>query len=204
MKKVVVTVDLDDVTWDFNTPFAEYHNRLYGTDVSYSDITTFSLPAVYGIDRDLFHDRVHDFCHHEHHTIPLIEGAHERLSEMNEAGIELQGVTSRWDMLRQITENHLSLRELNVFTGIHFANKYPNQHESKKHICVRLGSQCHIDDAFHHAVDVSGGTDGIPVLLMDKPWNQDKVPPNVHRCGRWTEPRSTWDHAFDWIDRNLL
>lgn len=204
MSRKVVAIDLDDVTVDFNTAFAVWHNKKYGTSICYTDITTFNLLKVYNLSREEFNHRTWEFLHHHHSTMPLIAGAKVGLTQLHAWDVKPHIVTSRWDTLTQITQTYLEQELFDLIEEVHFANSHFEHHGSKVEICQYINAIAHIEDALHHAEQVSAA--GITALLHDKPWNQSSQmsAENLVRCGRWSESDSGWEVSLAWIERHVL
>ncbi|MFT7644574.1 MAG: putative HAD superfamily protein [Candidatus Paceibacteria bacterium] len=194
MKKPIIAVDFDDVVADFNRAFLVHHNENFGTDVAYSDITTFDLGLVYGIDDQTFVDRVVNFCRTFQETIKPIDDIQSNILELSKI-YDLQIVTSRWDTLDQVTQNWVDKWFPETFSAIHFVNKHPSEkRQSKSPVCKNIGALALIDDALHNVTDAAES--GLMAILMDRPWNQGQLPAGVVRVHTWTE-------ASEWIQKNI-
>ena len=204
MKKRNIAIDLDDVTSDFNTYFALWHNERFGTTITYRDIFTFNLPDVYGISRSVFNERAGEFLHNHQNSVALVEGAAAGLQQLVDWDFNPHVVTSRWDSLEAITWQYLTAHVEGLIADIHFANKHHEYQGTKVEICRYLNAVALFEDALRHAAPVAAID--IPVLLHDKPWNEtsERIPAQIIRCGRWQEPASGWEDSTHWVGRNLL
>lgn len=198
MVKKIATVDLDDIVWDFNTPFAAWNSQHYNSSVTYAQITTFDLPSVYGIDRAEFNHRTQEFCHHHHDTIPILPGTVTFLETMQLLDITIHGVTSRWDSLQKVTLQHIAKHLPGLIAEVHFVNSHHEHHGDKAEICEELEALFHVEDALHHGQSVTSRN--IPVLLHDKPWNkQADLPHRLYRHGVWNQPAQAWTESRAWV-----
>jgi uncharacterized HAD superfamily protein len=194
LSKPIIAVDFDDVIADFNRAFLAYHNENFGTNVAYSDITTFELGLFYGIDEGLLVDRIIHFCHTFHETIKPIDGIKSTILELSKT-YDLQIVTSRGDALNQVTQNWVDKWFPETFSAIHFVNKHPSeQRPGKSPICKSIGALVLIDDALHNVTNAV--ENGLMAILMDCPWNQGPLPDGVIRVHNWKE-------ASEWIQKNI-
>lgn len=197
MKKPVIAVDFDDVIADFNRAFLTFHNRTYCSTVAYEDICAFDAYTVFGVERTEFHRRLLEFCNTQQHTAEPIDGANTALQALSK-DYELHVVTSRCDSLQMVTKTWLRSWLPGVFSALHFTNGaaglYPERHRSKSTVCKEIAARVLIEDALHNAAAVS--TQGIPVLLPDRPWNQDPLPKGTWRM-------DTWNEITDWIYSHL-
>ena len=76
-----------------------------------------------------------------------------------------------------------------LLKGIHFTNQYHGKESEKRDkasICKELNVEIFIDDALHNAENII--TAGVPVLLLDSPWNQtNTLHPLITRVHSWKE-----------------
>lgn len=185
-KESVISVDFDDVVSTFNQSFVAFHNREFGTKIQFSDIQNYQLGLTYSVDETTIIKRIMHFCHHYHDELGLIEGAKEGLLLLGKTH-ELHIVTSRKEVLRDITEDWIERHLPGVFSGIHFTGSFGAQTISYKNakstVCLSLNTSILIEDALHHATDASAN--GVTTLLLDNPWNQAPLPEGVIRVEDW-------------------
>ncbi|MCA9362366.1 hypothetical protein KC906_03240 [Candidatus Kaiserbacteria bacterium] len=60
-----------------------------------------------------------------------------------------------------------------------------HQNERKSVMCHEIGARLLIDDAWHHVADAAAA--GLPAILLDRPWNQEPVPPGAIRTHNWPD-----------------
>jgi uncharacterized HAD superfamily protein len=124
----------------------------------------------------------HDSPHHDASScIPGSEDAIEELAEEHELHI----ITSRPEVRRAQTAAWLERHFPGRFAGMHFVGPSDGKHGSKVAVCKDLGISFLVDDALANARAVAEA--GIPVLLLDAPWNQEPVEPPVIRVAGWDE-----------------
>ena len=199
MSKKVIAVDFDDVLMHFNTSFLTFHNRLFGTNLIYENLTRYDdWEVVYGCDKETMAKRAKHFYHSpDHMLVPPVSGAVEAIKFLSET-YSLQIVTSRPDSTRSPTLKWLDNHVKDLFHDFHFTNIYAGaidtKPKAKSEVCREIGAVLLIDDAMKHAQDVAES--GIPVLLPDRPWNQGIEPGGVHR-------KHSWEEMTSWIRENV-
>lgn len=197
--KKVIAVDFDDVLMHFNTSFLTFHNRLFGTNLIYENLTRYDdWEIVYGCDKQTMAERAKHFYHSpDHMLVPPVSGAVEAIELLSET-YSLQIVTSRPDSTRSPTLKWLDNHFPSLFHDFHFTNIYAGalnvKPKPKSEVCREIGAVLLIDDAMKHARDVAES--GIPALLPDRPWNQEGEPSGVHRVHSWGE-------IVKWIRENV-
>ncbi len=197
--KKVIALDFDDVIAHFNAHLLLFHNKNYGTNLTYEDLTRYDdWEVVYGCDRDTMNQRAQDFYHSDDHLdIAPVPGSKEALDHLSRS-YSLQIVTSRPDHIKEITERWIKKFFPVHFEKIHFTNGFLGSNGSvvkkKSEVCREIGAAVIVDDALKHVKDVA--TSGLPALLFDRPWNREETPAGAHRI-------HSWDDAVAWIERNL-
>lgn len=197
--KKVIAIDFDDVLMEFNAGFLEFHNRVHGTTLTYSQLINYdNWEVVYGCDKETMTERAKYFYRSpEHQLVKPIMGAIEAIEKLSRSH-SLQIVTSRPTSVREHTLEWLDRHFPELFHDFHFTNIYAGEAgtkpRSKSEVCREIDAAVLIDDAMRHAREVAAA--GIPVLLPDRPWNQDPVPHGVTRVHHWSD-------IIDWIENNL-
>jgi uncharacterized HAD superfamily protein len=184
MKKVLA-VDLDDVLLVFNEPLLQFHNRMYGTAHTIADAVTFDLKKVWNCTGEEVFERIHKFYESDDHwnSIPM-PGAVDAISVLKEQ-YEIHIVTAKPDILKEKTHEWLAKYFPNMFDGVHFTNLHYDVHRTKLEVCNDLKACALIDDGPANAVSVSAG--GIPVYLINHPWNQEVQGEGITRVFSWEE-----------------
>lgn len=182
-----IGIDFDDILFDFNHKYCQFHNERYGTNLCFDDIYTYDLRAVWNIDMDEAIRRVHEFIFSQMHdeVIP-VSGSVETIKELRNY-YELHLITSREEKFKDKTLNWLNKHFFNLFHKIHFTNSFgKNKNKKKKsEVCIENGIELMIEDAPIYATDLA--EKGIEVLLLDKPWNRVDTHPLVKRVYDWKE-----------------
>lgn len=199
MGKKVVAVDFDDVVFDFNGHFVPWHNKHFGTTLSYKDINSHVMEEVYKCDTATILERVRTFSHcGEHELVLPIGGAKEALRRLKN-NYSLRVVTARAESFRPHVEEWNVMHFSETFDSLHFTNAFSGLHKNvkrlKSSVCKEIDASVLIEDAIGNAFEVAG--QNIPVLLADRPWNQHStLPHGIHRM-------HTWNDIVDWIETNV-
>ncbi len=177
-------VDHDDTVLDFANALCVYHNRVYGGALEKHHMITFHTHEVWGCTEKEALQRIVDFVNsEEHRQMGVVPGAIESLRVFAQH-FELIGITAR-DPARAHATLELTERLLGrLLPQIHFLG----YSKTKGDFCVEHGISLMSDDALHNAKSV--GEKGIPVFLLDQPWNQGNLPPNTTRVRDWAHIRS--------------
>jgi uncharacterized HAD superfamily protein len=182
-------VDFDDVCVEFMLPMFDFHNKYYGTSCTYEQITTFELEKLFECGMDEKLRRIMEFyLSLEHESVTPVAGACEAMRDLC-ATYDLYMITARPGRVRPQTQKLLDKHFPGIFSDLHFTDHYfitdPSKRISKASICESLGATAFIDDAFHNAAEVARS--GIPVYMLDKPWNRGKEHSGVTRVHSWQE-----------------
>ena len=184
----IIGVDLDDVLFACNEALCVWHNLNYGTSYAKEDVVSYELKYVWGCTETEAIARVRQFLDSfEHSNALTVQGAVEGLRVLGEENCHI--VTARAQMFSGPTTQWLERHFPKMANRVHFVGSeygFIHHEEIKPATCKRLGIDVFIDDSLVHASGVSKA--GIPVLLLDNPWNQtDKLPLNVERVYSWDE-----------------
>lgn len=187
----VIGIDFDDVIVLTSEAMAEWHNRVYGTSYKRNEVISHELSLVWGCTPEEEKKRTSDFfSSDEHLATSSINKVVESLEILKNSNKELHIITARREEFSPITlrlaEKHIPF----LLDSFHFPNgsmyKGVPTKRRKSELCFELGIEVFIDDNLEYARDVASV--GIPVLLLDSPWNQtDELPPNVTRVYSWDE-----------------
>ncbi|MBX4181736.1 hypothetical protein KW807_02635 [Candidatus Parcubacteria bacterium] len=182
----IIGVDLDDTLLDSYGAFVNFHNDHYGTSHKWEDISTFFIEDIWGITTDDVHRRFEQFYKTDYHRdAKVIDGAIEAITELAKHN-KLHILTASPGDMKEEIETWLKKHFEDKFSSIHFMKKNIfDSRRSKKDVCKELGIEVFIDDALHNAEDIAAG--GIPVYLLDNPWNQGETGPLIKRVHSWKE-----------------
>ena len=183
-----IGIDFDDVLMEFNMFFCLYNNMLYGTNKTKQDITTYDLGKVWNCSQEEAMRRVMNFFQSSYHAnaqpLPYSREVVARLVKHHDLVI----ITSRPEGVRAETVAWLETHFKGLFSEVCFTGSFTNQpgiKKTKAEACKELNIDMCIEDAPEHALNMAG--QGIPVLMIDAPWNTDVSGPNITRVSGWME-----------------
>lgn len=182
-------VDVDDVLIDMMTSLCEYHNRVHDTNHKREDITSFFLGKTFRCDEAEVCRRAYDFFHSpEHERIHPVSGAYEALQVLTQKYSPVL-ISARPRSVMSRTVNLIERLYPDMFLGEHYFLGHHHDeeyiHQSKGEICAAVGAMFMVEDALHNAHAVAAA--GIPVYLINTPWNQGELPPKTIRVNGWNE-----------------
>lgn len=180
---------MDDVLLNFNEALLVHANRKYNKNIKIDDIDTYLfLEEKFGVSGEEVVSTLNNFFFHADH----IEASpnSEAIDVVNNLSkkFDLLIITAKPETLKDSTNEWLNKHYTNMFSELHFANHFglTEKKRKKSEICQELGIDIFVEDSLGNALDVSSV--GIPVLLIDKKWNQDdNLPDLVKRVHSWSE-----------------
>jgi len=179
-----IGLDIDGVVADSFPIFRRELNKHYGKDISRID--NYDMSKVYDVgwgDISAFFDQNVEYLFSE--PKPM-KGSVETILFWLKAGHEIVFVTARkCGFEEKITMEWLKKNnipyEKTVFAG-----------GASKTFAVREFSlDIFIDDFVSNALEIAAMS--VPVLLLDAPYNQGKLPQGIKRCYNWEEIRCEID-----------
>lgn len=177
---------MDDVLFDINPGILNHFNRLHGTNHRADQVKDFFLEKMLGLTKEEMQEFLMSFYDSsDHHNGDLIKGSKDGIGLIKKYDLIL--ITARLESVRIPTEKWLQQHFPGAFSQTHLLGMYAGSHKkrSKGEVAKELGIQLFIDDSLTNALDIVSY--GIPVILLDKLWNQAVLPPNVYRVHSWTE-----------------
>ena len=173
-----IGLDIDGVVADSFPVFLEELNKHYGKDITRID--NYDITKVFDVDGDdldaFFNNNVEYLF-----TAPKpMPGALETIDSWLRAEHELVFVTAmRKGREEKITlawfEQYKLPQDKIVFTG----------GLSKTFAVKEYGIDVFVEDFITNALEIAAI--GVPVLLLDAPYNQGKLPNGVIRCSNWEQ-----------------
>jgi uncharacterized HAD superfamily protein len=189
LNKRALAIDFDDCLINFNSSLLKFHNQNYNTALTWDDTISFDLSEVFKCDINECDRRVrefHGFSTHE--TFDLIEDAVEAITLLSQQ-YELHIITSRPVETREKAHTIVDINFAGRFERMHFTEDHRHVYQSlslaKAMLCEELNAAALIDDGLHNAEKAVEY--GIPVYLMDKPWNQGETVSGITRVYSWQE-----------------
>lgn len=202
----VVSVDLDNVLFDTcDALLKEIHKRI-GRLFTVGDITNYLIHESLGIDAKTVYDSFNSIMTRSS-SFPILpfSGAEYGTQELVKLGYVLHGATSRTPEWKEPTLDLIRLYFGDVVSKVIFTSEAGvndgtasmiNGYKSRK--IKEIGAEIHIEDAIHFAEEVAEA--GIPVVLVDQPWNQERSKYEnksntgmIRRTSFWREKRQWQD-----------
>lgn len=185
----VIVVDVDDVQLDFNSTICLWHNLTFGTNYCRADVKSWQLAEVWKCSIEEMAVRVEAFYDSEYHDkIQVVEGALHGLSRL--AGdYSPVAVTNRPERMAEKTLRLLDSHGLRdhlesaYFVGTPWFPGGSSHVTTKADVCRELNALLAIEDSMGNAKAIAEV--GVPVLLLDTPWNQGETPRGVTRVPNW-------------------
>jgi uncharacterized HAD superfamily protein len=183
-----IGLDLDEVLAGFIDQFVVYYNQRFGTKLRKTDFTEYEMSHTLGRGMEETTEIVYDFYDSLYFLgIPPVYGAINGVARLHDSH-QVSVVTGRPAALEMKTRIWLEERFLNGFQHIVFGNHYAREGISieKSELCRSLSINLLVEDSPAYATECA--TAGIPVLLMDRPWNRNgPLPSNVTRVYDWED-----------------
>lgn len=187
-KRLVIGVDLDDVVFSFNDAFHAYHNAKYGTNVLRKDLITYDMEKIMNCTLEEAKEKVLEFVATPEHADALpVAGATKALVRLSRRH-SLHIITARGEQIEGVTVKWVEKNFPRHFESINLTNQFfdtSGKAITKIDVCKRLGIELMIEDSPRNARQLAEA--GVPVILLDAPWNQREMPENVTRVYSWAE-----------------
>lgn len=190
-----IGIDIDNVISDSYPAYLEKFNKNFGTNLTLEEMKQVNtFPQIKGVSQkvvDAFVDKLlSDFEFQL--SLPPVNEAKKVISNWQRMNYHLHYITARPKHIKQATlkwlENHGFVKKREVLKmNAYFDSRNPppkSDPEYKKEVVEEHGIELLIED---HP-EVARIMD-IDVFLIDKPWNQGKLPENVIRVKSWKEIR---------------
>ncbi len=188
MKKKVIALDIDDVLIDFNNHLMHFHNARYATSYTRAEITSFVVERLWGCSHEEGVRRILEFYDSKEHTlIAPLAGAYDILHKYLKKFTYI-GITARPPSAHAPTHHLLKTHYPELVKDVHFLDHVhsSNLFGTKADVCKKIAAVLLVEDSLHNAeIAVAAG---IPVLLIDTPWNQTPtLHPLIRRVFDWSE-----------------
>lgn len=183
-KRPVLALDFDDVLFDCNSALRTFHNKRYGTKLTRHDHFSYWLGEVWKCPEEEAIRRVNEFFFSPEHThaqpLPFAQEALRMLNETYDVTI----VTSRPENVRDLTLVWLNEHFPKLYSHAYFTGEFDHSKTLRKSdVCNQIRAEYLVEDSLFHAYDVANTE--TKVLLLDAPWNQESIPPTIHRVHSW-------------------
>ncbi len=175
--------DIDGVIADFSQALLETIKKNYGLALNKTDIYCFDLNVVLGITKSEGKQLIIEVLQKD---LPLNTGAKETLEQLSREGHSIYLLTSRYDVLRDITQSWLKEKGV-PYTQLHLLNV------GEKYLAKVEPLDLIVEDSLEEAL---GWTQKVKnVLVYDQPWNKTLNVKNL------TKRVYNWDEIYDEVQQ---
>ena len=181
-----IAIDLDDVLALSLENFIEFYNEKSNKKISFKDFTGFSLNESIGMPLEEERKLLEDYDSSKYYDkIKPMPGAKEGIKELSKTQ-QIVILTSRPKKRENQTREWLK-KYLEYFGEILFIrHDYSGKSRTKGEVCKEVNAELLIEDNLDYAR--SCVSEGIPVLLFNYPYNQEKGSnPKITRINSWKE-----------------
>ena len=181
-----IAVDLDDTLADSLTSFIEFYNKNYKPKIKYEDFIAYTLNEIIGISKEEENKILEQFDNSKYcDEVKPIKGAVEAIKKIIKKH-EIVVITQRLKRFETKTRLWLAKYFPEIKDVFFIRNEYHKLVKSKAEICKEIGADILIDDAISNVVACEKA--GIKVIVINYPWNQNKIFGKlVRRVKSWEE-----------------
>lgn len=193
-----IYVDLDDVLAETGRMFLEVLGRDFGRQIEFEQVVDYDL----GESLNLSPIVLEEFMRAVHEppalaSIRPMPGAKEALTGWVEAGYEVEVVTGRPVVTREVSQRWLDAIQM-PHHGLTFVKKYVWSKEMFSEDgavplsgMIDSGFRLIVEDSAEVAVRLAELLEA-PIVLLDRPWNRHRTDSQeavgrIQRCGNWQE-----------------
>jgi uncharacterized HAD superfamily protein len=184
-----IYVDVDDVLCHTALALTRVLEEHFGRRVPLDEVKWFDLSRSFGLSRDE-HERLMELAHRPSvlGSYEPVAGAREVLGAWRERGYDLVLCTGRPPSTAAPTRAWLRERQI-PYSSILFVDKYGRHPEADS---LRLDEVAAMDfvlaveDSWEMATFLSESA-GLPVALVDRPWNRTSSDGRIVRCSTWAD-----------------
>jgi uncharacterized HAD superfamily protein len=172
-----IGVDLDGVLGDLVGVMIKEAYNFFGVSINEGEITSFKLEDC----TDLTEDQIREiFKRREiYERISIIPDSQFSINRFRENGFIIHVITDRRPELSDITRKWLDAN------GFHWDYLHLIKADDKAKLAKRNDISIFIEDKYETVLDLSGVCRR--VYLINRPYNQGKLPRNVFRVNTWSE-----------------
>ncbi len=188
---MIIGVDMDSVLAEFLSPLDAFHNRVYKTNITYSDHTNYDLRVYWGCSLEEMFERMFAFYNSaEFLTIPPIGSSQIVLKELGRKH-SLHLITSRPHSIEKQSLAWLDKYYPQMFNSIHHTNQISEKGfgkgVKKSAICAQIHADIMIDDHIENVYDCADHM--IKTLMFPAPWNLsfEANHPYIQKVSGWDE-----------------
>lgn len=173
-----IGVDIDGVVADTFPLLLRELNSYFGRQIQAADFTHYDIRKVYGISEQEFREFIRSKeLYLMEDSLPMAGVVH--YLNLLAARHKIFLITARREEFRDPTKKWLSSH------GICYEELFLLGSPAKGETCGALGLHAFVEDNPYNARQLTGC--GIPILLLDRPYNQGPMPVAVIRVGSWAD-----------------
>ncbi len=183
MNNKLIAVDMDEVLTETAKWLLKFYDYTFaGKPIQYEDITNYNLRKISWYEH-LSVEYCLEYFNKYFRSLDWIKTqpvywAKEKLEYFKSLGYIFVVITGRPENIQQASRNYLEKQYPNIFEEIYFC-WYNTTHQKDKYIiCKELGITTIIEDHLENSIKYA--QQGIEVILLDKPRNQD-YNPQIHK-----------------------
>lgn len=186
---MIIGIDIDEVLAELIVDILKFYNKKDNTNIEKKDVFHFDFKYIWKLSNEETSNRFYEFFRSENFSkIQPLKGSIEGIQELAKKH-ELHLITARPDDIKETTLSWIKTHYPTVFKEIHFTNHWGNgvgNPKTKGEICKELNIDLMIEDCLEYALSIT--SKGIPVILMDQPWNQTNDSfKDIKRVNSWDE-----------------
>lgn len=202
-----VGVDWDDTSITHFELLIRYLNEVWGLKINYEEITGTSWGKKYGLGPNDENSIMYGFWHFrpEDGQPPYyergkpIDGATEGLAAIARIGGQSAVITARLKHQQAFTKSQMNRFFPGFFPlGDHYSENpyHGGKGKTKPQIARKLGVDIAIEDSYYQARAYASA--GIPVVLLEKPWNREyDLTEGMTRV-------PSWEQIVEQVQRNKM
>ena len=188
---MIIGVDMDSVIAEIIRPIDLFHNRQYGTNITYDDHESYDLRLYWNCSLEDMYRRIFEFYDSpEFEETKPVAGSQSALGILAEDH-ELHLITARPYDVEAQSRKWLDKHFPRIFKEIHHTNLISKGGKEtsvkKSEICRKMGATVMIDDHIDYILDCAESA--ITSYLFPAPWNRGKkiVHPRIRQITGWEE-----------------
>lgn len=180
-----IAIDIDEVVVDFVEKYMEFVETRGIKGVNYENVDCYELWEVLGITRDKFMILLNEYNESKYfREVKFIDGAKDGICFLRD-NFDICFITARPESISKRTKDFV-FREFGILeNSVVFSGDNFGKNKNKDDICKDLGIGLIIEDSGLDSLKYA--ENGIKVLLLDKPWNQEFEHGRIFRCKDWGE-----------------
>lgn len=194
---MIIGIDMDSVIAEIIRPIDLFHNRKYGTNVSYEDHESYDLRLYWDCSLEDMYKRIFEFYESpEFQETKPVPGSQRALAILAQDH-KLHLITARPYDVEAQSRRWLDKHFPDIFTEIHHTNLISKEGKGtsvkKSEICRKMGATVMVDDHIDYILDCA--ENAIISYLFPAPWNRGKKIEHAH-----VRQIAGWEEAVELIN----